>query len=176
VGVPGAAPLAGLLALAFLFCQSRILRAARGIPAWRAPLAAPLIVATGLAEGGGLLFALGAGPTTGALPWLWAATVLARGVIWHAYRKALDAPATSRAQRALEPAGRALLIAGTAVPLAIVALTAALAPSATAAWLLGLAGLAVALTGAWVKHALVTRASFNQGFALARLPVRGVRP
>jgi phenylacetyl-CoA:acceptor oxidoreductase subunit 2 len=168
-----------VLALAFLFCQSRILHAARGIPAWRAPLTPPLIIATGLAEGGGLLFALGAWPAEsgGALPWLWGAIVLARGVLWHAYRKALDAPATARAHRAFEPAGRALLVAGTAVPLAVVVLATVLSlPAAATAWLLGLAGLAAALTGAWVKYTLVTRASFNQGFALARLPVRGVRP
>ena len=31
-----------------------------------------------------------------------------------------------------------------------------------------------AATGAWFKFTLITRAAFNQGFALARLPVRGV--
>ena len=29
--------------------------------------------------------------------------------------------------------------------------------------------------GGWFKFTLITRAGFNQGFALARLPVRGVR-
>ena len=37
-----------------------------------------------------------------------------------------------------------------------------------------LAGALAALTGAQFKFTLITRASFNQGFALARLPVRGV--
>ena len=46
--------LSALLALAFVYCQARILKAARGIPAWREPLVVPLIVTTGLAEGGGL--------------------------------------------------------------------------------------------------------------------------
>ena len=45
------------LGLVFLFCQGMILFGAKGIPAWRAPLIVPLIVATGLAEGGGLLLA-----------------------------------------------------------------------------------------------------------------------
>jgi phenylacetyl-CoA:acceptor oxidoreductase subunit 2 len=35
-------------------------------------------------------------------------------------------------------------------------------------------GLGAALAGAWFKHTLVTRAGFNQGFALLHLPVRGV--
>jgi threonine/homoserine efflux transporter RhtA len=37
-------------------------------------------------------------------------------------------------------------------------------------------GIVCALgAGAWLKLTLVTRAAFNQGFALARLPVRGTR-
>ncbi|HEX5865136.1 MAG TPA: hypothetical protein VF014_12925 [Casimicrobiaceae bacterium] len=39
-----------------------------------------------------------------------------------------------------------------------------------------LAGLLAALAGAWLKLVLVTRAGFNQGFALAHLPVRNARP
>jgi phenylacetyl-CoA:acceptor oxidoreductase subunit 2 len=30
------------------------------------------------------------------------------------------------------------------------------------------------LAGAWFKYSLITRAAFNQGFALKHLPVRGV--
>ena len=41
--------------------------------------------------------------------------------------------------------------------------------------LLAPAGLLAAAAGAWFKFALVTRAGFNQGFALTHLPVRGVR-
>lgn len=57
-GQAWAAPLAALLALAFLYCQARILQAAKGIPAWREPLTVPLLVATGLAEGAGLFWLL----------------------------------------------------------------------------------------------------------------------
>ena len=39
-----------------------------------------------------------------------------------------------------------------------------------------IAGLAATAAGAYTKYAIVTRAGFNQGFALAHLPVRGVRP
>jgi phenylacetyl-CoA:acceptor oxidoreductase subunit 2 len=38
-----------------------------------------------------------------------------------------------------------------------------------------LAGLAALAAGLWLKFALVTRASFNQGFSLPHLPVRGGR-
>ena len=47
-------PAAAMTALIFLWCQARILRASRGIPAWRAPEVVPLVVCTGLAEGAGL--------------------------------------------------------------------------------------------------------------------------
>ena len=38
-------------ALAFVYCQARIVQAARGIPAWREPLTVPLLVATGAGRG-----------------------------------------------------------------------------------------------------------------------------
>lgn len=46
---------AAIMAGAFLYSQARILRAAKGIPAWRTPLVVPLIVLSGLAEGAALL-------------------------------------------------------------------------------------------------------------------------
>ena len=50
-----AAAVAGLL---FLFSQAMMLKEAKGIPAWREPLIVPLIITTGLAEGGGLFVAV----------------------------------------------------------------------------------------------------------------------
>jgi phenylacetyl-CoA:acceptor oxidoreductase 26-kDa subunit len=41
--------------------------------------------------------------------------------------------------------------------------------------LAALAGASAAFAGAYFKYTLVTRASFNQGFALTKLPVRGVK-
>ncbi|HEX6266341.1 MAG TPA: hypothetical protein VFZ81_05540 [Burkholderiales bacterium] len=46
---------AAIAAAAFLYCQARILRAAKGIPAWRSPWVVPLIIVAGLAEGAALL-------------------------------------------------------------------------------------------------------------------------
>ena len=45
-----------VLSLAFIYCQARIVQAAKGIPAWREPLTVPLLVTTGLAEGAGLFW------------------------------------------------------------------------------------------------------------------------
>jgi len=150
--VPSALPLAAAAALAFLYCQARILRAAKGIPAWRAPQIVPLIVFTGLAEGAGLALLFSGDHL---LFTLFVLAVGARFVAWGRYRAAVRSDA-------LEPAGKALVWIGTVAPLAL-------------AFLTPFAGLAVLATGWWLKFALVTRASFNQGYALPQLPVRGTR-
>ena len=154
---------AAIAALAFLYCQARILRAAKGIPAWRAPQVMALIMTTGLAEGTGLLMFMNSDSLALGL---FAAAVIARAVAWSRYWTALKQPG-SRA--ALESAGKALIQLGTIAPLALV-LGAFFLPQAAA-----LAGVAAVLAGWWLKFVLVTRAAFNQGFALPRLPVRGAR-
>jgi len=56
-----ALPAAAIAAALFLYCQARILYAAKGIPAWRSPMVVPLIVVSGLAEGAALLLLLEGG-------------------------------------------------------------------------------------------------------------------
>jgi len=62
-------------------------------------------------------------------------------------------------------------------PNALAALALALFVPAGAAqsWALAAAGSSALAAGLWFKFTLVTRAAFNQGFALTQLPVRGVR-
>jgi phenylacetyl-CoA:acceptor oxidoreductase subunit 2 len=168
-GVPGGGWLAAFAALAFVYCQARILQAATGIPAWREPRIVPLIVATGLAEGGGLFLLLSAGAA-----WMghWAAfamVLVARVVFWSAWRQRLRA--APRALAEIDRAG-ALFKAATLLPLA--AAVAAAALPATSDVMRVLAGVAAAAGGVWFKFTLVTRCAFNQGFALVQLPVRGV--
>jgi phenylacetyl-CoA:acceptor oxidoreductase subunit 2 len=176
-GLPGFEWLAAGLALAFVYCQSRMLQAAKGIPAWREPLLVPLVVLTGLAEGGGL--GLLAQPVQAAaqplLLGLVAAAIVARAAVWLRYRRRLSTSAAPRALVALDAAGRWLQLAGTLVPLLLLALVASGATGALATPLLVAAGACTAAAGAWLKFTLITRAAFNQGFALAHLPVRGVR-
>ncbi len=177
-GVPGLAWVAAVLALAFVYCQARLLQAAKGIPAWREPLVAPLFVITGMAEGGGFFFASGPWHRTGSL-WLLAgfsAFVLCRVLVWLAYRRRLASTGARGALRALDRTGRVLQLAGTLVPLGLIAvvMTGLLTGTGTL-WLAAAAGLAAALAGAHLKLTLVTGAGFNQGFTLAHLPVRGAR-
>ena len=70
---------AGLAALAFVYCQGRILRAAKGIPAWRAPQVVALVMTTALAEGMGLLLLMN--PEFLVIS-LFTAAVIARAVAW----------------------------------------------------------------------------------------------
>ena len=175
-GVPGASWLALALALLFVGCQARLLQAAKGIPAWRAPAIVPFLVFTGLAEGAGVFFV--------AAPWHGAATLpllVAFGVLlliriaaWLVYRRRVADTITAEARAALDAAGRVLQLAGTALPLLLAAAAGFVASDAVFA-LAGIAGLLAALSGAYAKLVLVTRAGWNQGFALPHLPVRGAR-
>jgi len=176
-GVSGALWLAALLALAFVYCQARILRAARGIPTWREPRLSPLVLTTALVEGGGLFWMLRAWEQSGPW-WLWAVfagALVARVLLWQHWRRALVGRVDKRALAQVDRPATELLMLGTLTPLALM-LLAASGPADHPAWplALALAGLAAALGGAWFKFTLVTRAAFNQGFRLVHLPVRGV--
>jgi phenylacetyl-CoA:acceptor oxidoreductase subunit 2 len=170
-------PTAALLAAAFLYCQARILHAARGIPAWREPLIVPLLISTGLAEGAGLYWlaapAWGEGSTAA---WIAFGALLAlRFAIGARWYRRLAATLRPAALRAVNRAGHGYN-AGSLLPLAlvVVVLAAPLPPSLTALLQVLAGGLAVA-GGALFKFMLITRAGFNQGFALPHLPVRGTR-
>lgn len=168
---------AAVLALAFVYCQSRMLHAARAIPAWRDPRLPPYIVATSLAEGAGLFWVCATYHRAGTAPLLalFGAFVVLRLVAWLVYRRSVGASAAPQALAALDRAGHVVKWFGTLVPLALVALvTSGLAGEAATLPLAAVAGFAALAAGAWVKGVLVLRAGFNQGFALPHLPVRGV--
>jgi phenylacetyl-CoA:acceptor oxidoreductase subunit 2 len=153
----------GASAAVYAWCQGRILMASKGITAWRAPELVPLMLATALAEGAG--FALLFDPGSRVLT-LFAIAVIMRATAWSGYWAALEQPG---GRAALEPAGKALIQIGTLAPLALL-LAAFYIPAAAP-----LAGVAAIAAGWRFKYVLVTRAAFNQGFALPQLPVRGTR-
>ena len=167
----------GALALLFLYCQSRMLPATKGIPAWRSRQLIPLMFSTGLCEGCGVFLLLGQwhGAVTSVVLGLFALLLVARLVLWLNYRRAVESSMAPRARAALNQAGRMLLISGTIAPLLLLAASAVLTHGTVQALLLALAGAGAAFAGANFKYTLVTRASFNQGFSLVKLPVRGVR-
>jgi phenylacetyl-CoA:acceptor oxidoreductase subunit 2 len=118
-----------------------------------------LIVSTALAEGAGLCLLFTTAPLL--LTWFGLALVL-RAIAWTRYSAAVRSTA-------LETPGKVLLQLGTVAALAL-AFAGHWVPAAAP-----LAGAAALATGWWLKFALVTRASINQGFALPHLPVRGTR-
>jgi len=167
---------AALLAAVFLWCQARILEASKGIPAWRAPQVVPLIVATGLAEGAGLLALACALPALHGLARPSAAVLavllVGRAVAWRAYRRPLAAPRAALA--ALDRAAPLFDALGNWAAAGVAAIAALLVSDALVVPLAAAAG-ALAVAGGWrLKFVLVARAGFNQGFALPRIPVRGV--
>ncbi len=178
LGVTALAPAAALLALVFVYCQARMVQAARGIPAWREPLLVPLFVATALAEGAGAFFATAAlhGAASEPLAAAFGVLVIARLLLWLVYRRRVAVSLAGGAAAALDRAGRVLQIGGTLVPLAlIVAVATGIVAGEAVLVAAALAGVAALVAGAYFKLALITRAGFNQGFALAQLPVRGAR-
>jgi len=173
-GVQAWTPLLLLAALGFLYCQSRIVQAAKGIPAWREPLTVPLLAVTGLAEGAGLFWLSGVAPARGAmlLAAIFAALLVARWLLWRSWRDRLARVAAAPALAAIDLAGRRLYWLGGALPLALALAAQYGAPGS--AFLLAAAGACAAAAGAFFKYTLITRAAFNQGFRVPHLPVRGV--
>lgn len=169
---------AGFAALVFVWCQGRILRAAKGIPAWREPLVVPLVVATGLAEGSGVRLVLDAAAQTLGLAALalLALLVVVRAGLWGVYRARAGRRIPRPAGRALARIAPWLLWGGTALVLVLLVLAAATVPGLPGVGAAIGGGLAALAAGWTLKFTLVTRASFNQGFAIPHSPVRGVRP
>ncbi len=175
LGSPALAQGAALAALVFVYCQARMLRAAKGIPAWRVPALVWLNFTTALTEGAGVFVALATlfdTPARGVLGYFSLALV-ARGLAWSIYRGSAVKSGARPALAALDRAGKILIQFGTIAPLALLLLGLLATDIARVAVLL--AGVAALATGWQFKFVLITRAAYNQGFALPHLPVRGTR-
>ncbi len=166
--IPALMLLAGALALGFLYCQARILRASRGIPAWRQEEIVPLILATGIAEGSGLFLA--AGSQSGWFALLALAACLAREGTWLAYMRGLtESGVAAQALAVFSSRGCKALRLVQLVALAGLALAMVLGTGPGIA----LAGLLAAVTGGGIKFVIVTRAAFTRSASIPFSPVRG---
>jgi phenylacetyl-CoA:acceptor oxidoreductase subunit 2 len=161
--------LAAPFAAAFLYCQARMLHAARGIPAWCQKEMVPLILATGIAEGIGLFLAIAGAPTVMVAVAL--AVAVLREIVREFYRRGLiraKAPAGTLAWFASRE--EKMLTAGRWLAVVLLAL-------ALAGWNLAmLGGLVVVATGWGMKIGLITRAAFTRGHVIAQTPARGRDP
>ena len=176
-GAPALTIAAAILAVLFLVSQAMILKEAKGIPAWRMPQLVPVMVVTGFAEGSGLfLVAATVLPSFASMSRMAAVAVMllaaVRGLSWLAYRTALALDgAPTRTFAVFDAFGPTFAVLGLVAPIALIA--AGFWSEAGQAALFALGGLCVTLAGSALKLMLVTRAGFNQGFALAHTPVRG---
>jgi Fe-S-cluster-containing dehydrogenase component/DMSO reductase anchor subunit len=172
---PVIATLIAFTAISFVYCQAQILHAAKGIPAWRAPLVPTMILASGLFEGvGAIAFLTGFASVKPSLMIAGAGLLLTivNAALFHAYRSmAKQDGIPLQARRALDDLAPIVHSTGHILPalLFFVALVAPIDP----AILLPIAGISVLIGGFWWKFAIVTRASFQQGFALPSAPQRG---
>ncbi|MBI3444759.1 MAG: dimethyl sulfoxide reductase anchor subunit [Magnetospirillum sp.] len=173
---PDLAKLMWIPASAYLYCQARILEAAKGIPTWRSPLILPLTMASGLAEGIGVLLMLAPfALENGAPDWLagaLVAAIAARIFVWMTYRRRMvggEAPVEAAA--VLIRFSMPFTLSGNVIPLALL-VGAGLLPEIHSA-ALAAAGLAVVAGGWALKITIVTKAAQNQGFAINHSPARG---
>ena len=177
-GTPALIWAAAALALVYLTCQAQMIKASRGIPAWRSPRIVPLIMLTGLCEGAALAILAAAATADHAyLKWLDAlllVLVLARGLAWYAYRSGLQHEgAPTKVMVALSRIELPFAMIGNWGPLVLLFIALASSSTLVIFWLGVISALAVLGSGWLFKVVLITRAAHNQGFALPRLPVRG---
>lgn len=166
---------AAVFGLVFLYSQARILRAAKGIPAWRQPRVVPLVVLTGLAEGAGLWSiwaALAGGVPVPVAGGVLAVLLAARFAAWRAYRAALGQKGAPAAVFGRFDAPGFALAAGPQAVIGGLAVLAVLLPAGGGV-AAALAGLGAVATGWLFKFALITRAAYTQGYAINRMPARG---
>ncbi len=170
--VAGLTGLAALTACGFLYCQARILRAAKGIPAWREETLTPFLLSSGLTEGFGILAglaAIGLAPSWAPLAAL--GLGLLRLAAWQNYGKGLSArgvPAASMA--AIQNIGPAFLIVGHGLAALLLATS---VPWPGLAALSAIGGLLLAAAGWWAKQTIVMKAAVTRGLSIPRTPVRG---
>ena len=179
------AAVAALFAAAYLYSQARMLQASKGIPAWRHKASIPLMLATGIVEGAALAAVLSTmgGIRPPALTWLLLVALLARRLFWKRYIIALElegAPDAALAvlrrcgsRRRDHPKRWRGPLENFGQTLPELLLLIAIVFATEQRWPIAIASLVALASGWYLKFILVTRAAYNQGFALPVLPIRG---
>ncbi len=166
--------LTALAGMGFLYCQGRILQAAKGIPAWRIATLPPLIASTALCEGLGLFLVLSPLldiPVTVIATSLLLMLLGARFFAWGRYRNSLTQHAPLACQDAATQINAQFVRFGAILP-ALLAIAQLLIGNGTP-WLAALSGLCALLAGGFVKFHLLNSLAFNQGYAISHSPTRG---
>jgi phenylacetyl-CoA:acceptor oxidoreductase subunit 1 len=175
---PALAAIVAGLALAFVVCQARILFAAKGIPAWRAPLVPWLVIVSGLQEGGGALFLVMAALGESLREWsalalLGLILAVVNAALWHNYvTSARGRGFSPRARTALGAAAPWIHLIAHGVP-GLLCAAALVVPLLPPGILVGIAAGAAILGGAIWKNTVIVGAGYFNGLSLPRLPRRG---
>jgi len=159
----------GFFALVFLYCQVRILHAARGIPAWNHPSLKPYIFTTGLTEATGIALCLPELNSSKELMLVLAVLLIVRLLLWINYTKQLELDGAPEAScNVFEAVLHKLILSQLfAVGFLVVAWYKELLLFSV------MAGLIAAFSGWTIKAIIVTRAAQTRGFSIPRTPVRG---
>jgi len=162
-----------LFGLGYLYCQARMLHGGKGIPAWRDATSIPLMILTGLAEGFGLvtLASIFIYPQVAIITInVMLLLVILRLWAWRRYQRSLGKHAPDATNRVIAAFNPAMTLAGGVLPFAL-GVGGILIPEFEAELFL-LAALNTVAIGWALKYMIVTRASYNQGFAIAHRPER----
>jgi phenylacetyl-CoA:acceptor oxidoreductase subunit 2 len=168
------AMVAASLSLAFLYCQTRIIHAAKGLPAWHASGVVPLLGLSGLTEGVGVYLMVMAFQGTVYLFAQIAAMVLviARVLAWYRYLSGLQRSAAPESTIiALTGSSAGFVTIGHALPMIFLAL--GIFVPGMASLLAVLAGITTTLGGWYLKVRLITKAAYIPKFTIPAAPVRG---
>ena len=170
----GPALLTAVVGVGFLACQLGMLRAVRGVPAWRERMLMPLVGLSGFAEGLGLylMFTVVWDVVSRNLLVVALGLIIARAVAWQVYLKALsrsDVPAPTLA--VFRGIRNTFLLGGHGLPAVLIGL--AFIWPEPAGLLVALAGGGMVAAGWLFKLVLITRAAYTRGFSLPVIPARG---
>ncbi len=161
-------------ALLFLYAQARILRAAKGIPAWRAKPIVNTILTTGLSEGAGVLL-IGSALFSAAIPqllWIIAIVLIGLRILaWERYRGVLRKAAPEGTLKALRAISVPFYLIGLIIPFATAMI--AVLNSNYQLPLAIVTGLCMTLSGWLCKYTIVIYAAYSQGYAITHSPARG---
>ena len=166
--------IAAACALFFLYAQANVLRTSKAIPAWRQPSIVPLILTTGLVEGAGLLvllaFASGE-PVISEVGLVLAGLIAVRFAAWKKYRAELGRVGAPTKTFEVLNATSVMSITLQSVLLLLSIYGALGLGGHTLA--LAIAGLGAIFSGWMFKFILVTKAAYNQGYSINKMPARG---
>lgn len=162
------AAMMGLFAVTFLYCQLRILQAAKGIPAWCHPALKPYIFVTGLTEALGVAIILpGLNSQIFLVPL--AVLLLIRFILWINYSQKLHSgKRTQASSKVIDGIFQKVVLAHC---LALALLITYWFTSSTI--VLIVAGLITTTIGWYSKIVIITKAAQTRGFLIPRTPVRG---